>query len=67
MAEVVPSWHDFIMTWQSRVKLGRFVHMKSYQIGTTGLNLKYFLNGHHFDKKKKTHHGQKPLIRQKIV
>jgi len=23
-AGVVPSWHDFSMTWQSRVKLERF-------------------------------------------
>jgi len=38
-AEVVPSWHDFSMTWQSRVKLERFVHMKLCQIDTTCLNL----------------------------
>jgi len=53
VAEVVPSWHDFSLTWQNRVKLGRVMHMKLCQIGMTCPKIVIFLNGHHFGKKQK--------------
>ena len=39
MAEVMPTWHNFRLTRQSRDNLARLLHMKSCQVGTTCPNL----------------------------